>query len=160
MSLTDKQGAFVSEFLLDHNATQAAIRAGYSSETAQEQASRLLSNVMVRREVDRLIAERSERVQIDADEVVRRLDNLYYESLAKGDLTTAARCLEMLAKATGAFFEHNRQRNPRPLSLAEADALKEALRQRGFITDWGRKNWPAGLPEPGRALPAPPAANG
>ena len=75
MSLTDKQAAFCREYLLDHNATQAAIRAGFSRRTAQEQASRLLSNVMIRREIDRLMAERSERVRIDADEVVRRFDN-------------------------------------------------------------------------------------
>ena len=45
--LTAKQAAFVREYLIDSNGTQAAIRAGYSPKTAQEQASRLLSNVMV-----------------------------------------------------------------------------------------------------------------
>ena len=94
MALTDKQGAFVREYLVDHCATQAAIRAGYSSDTANEQGARLLANVSVRREIDRLIAERSERVQIDADAVVRRFDTLYYEALVANDLSTAARCLE------------------------------------------------------------------
>ena len=45
--LTDKQRRFVEEYLIDLNATQGAIRAGYSKKTAQEQSSRLLSNVMV-----------------------------------------------------------------------------------------------------------------
>lgn len=45
--MTPKQEAFVREYLIDLNATQAAIRAGYSEATAQEQGSRLLSNVMV-----------------------------------------------------------------------------------------------------------------
>lgn len=45
--LTDKQARFVDEYLVDLNATQAAIRAGYSAKTAQEQGSRLLSNVKV-----------------------------------------------------------------------------------------------------------------
>lgn len=45
--LTPKQERFVQVYLVDVNATQAAIRAGYSKKTAQEQSSRLLSNVMV-----------------------------------------------------------------------------------------------------------------
>lgn len=46
-SLTPKQARFVAEYLIDLNATQAAIRAGYSKKTAQEQGSRLLSNAIV-----------------------------------------------------------------------------------------------------------------
>ncbi|WP_336668128.1 terminase small subunit [Enterobacter asburiae] len=45
--LTAQQRLFVAEYLKDNNATQSAIRAGYSKKTAQEQSSRLLSNVMV-----------------------------------------------------------------------------------------------------------------
>lgn len=45
--MTPRQQKFVQEYLIDLNAKQAAIRAGYSPKTAQEQASRLLSNVKV-----------------------------------------------------------------------------------------------------------------
>ena len=45
--LTAKQAAFVSEFLVDGNATAAAKRSGYSAKTAKEQATRLLSNVHI-----------------------------------------------------------------------------------------------------------------
>lgn len=45
--LTPKQARFVSEYLKDQNATQAAIRAGYSEKTANQQGSRLLANVGV-----------------------------------------------------------------------------------------------------------------
>ena len=45
--LTPKQEAFVAEYLIDLNATQAATRAGYSAKTANEQGSRLLANVNV-----------------------------------------------------------------------------------------------------------------
>ena len=45
--LTNRQKRFVEEYLIDLNARQAAIRAGYSPKTAQEQASRLLANVKV-----------------------------------------------------------------------------------------------------------------
>lgn len=50
-ALTPKQERFVAEYLVDLNATQAAIRAGYSPKTAQEQSSRLLSNVIIQKAV-------------------------------------------------------------------------------------------------------------
>lgn len=71
MALTDKQARFVEEYLVDLNATQAAIRAGYSEGTAQEQGSRLLCNVMVAKAVSEAKAARSERTQITQDDVLR-----------------------------------------------------------------------------------------
>lgn len=71
--LTDKQELFAREFIKDLNATQAAIRAGYSVKTAQEQSSRLLSNVMVQSRIGELKADRNEQVGVDAAYVLRRL---------------------------------------------------------------------------------------
>lgn len=56
--------------MVDLNATQAAIRAGYSTRTAQEQSSRLLSNVMVQAQISVARKAQQERTQIDADRVV------------------------------------------------------------------------------------------
>jgi phage terminase small subunit len=69
--LTDKQEMFCQEYLKDLNATQAAIRAGYAERTAQPASSRLLSNVIVQARINELKSERSERVQIDADWVLK-----------------------------------------------------------------------------------------
>lgn len=71
--LTAKQAAFVREYLLDLNATQAAIRAGYSAKTAEQQGPRLLGNVGVAAEIMKAQAYRAERTQVDADWVLRRL---------------------------------------------------------------------------------------
>ncbi|MEG2042170.1 MAG: terminase small subunit [Hafnia sp.] len=71
--LTDKQELFAREYLKDLNATQAAIRAGYSEKTANEQASRLLANVNVQSFVAELKATRIEQTGIDAAYVLRRL---------------------------------------------------------------------------------------
>lgn len=71
--LTAKQQCFVNEYLIDLNATQAAIRAGYSPKTATEQASRLLSNVNIRACVDKAMAERSKRTGVTAERVVLEL---------------------------------------------------------------------------------------
>ena len=49
--MTEKQECFVSEYLIDLNATQAAIRSGYSAKTADQQGSRLLANVKVQQAV-------------------------------------------------------------------------------------------------------------
>lgn len=73
MTLTDKQQRFVAEYLIDLNATQAAIRAGYSEKTAPAQASRLLINVNVAAAIQAAIKQRSERTQVDADYVLRTI---------------------------------------------------------------------------------------
>lgn len=68
--LTAKQSLFVAEYLKDLNATQAAIRAGYSPKTAQEQSSRLLSNVMVQKAIEAAKAQRAKQAQITAEQVL------------------------------------------------------------------------------------------
>lgn len=70
--LTDKQKRFCEEFIIDLNATRAAIRAEYSAKTAQVQSSRLLSNVMVQDYITELKTLRSERTAINADYVLNR----------------------------------------------------------------------------------------
>ena len=70
MKLTPKQQRFVEEYLIDLNATQAAIRAGYSAKTAQEQGSRLLSNVMVQQFIQKSMDKRSARTEVTADFVI------------------------------------------------------------------------------------------
>jgi phage terminase small subunit len=71
--LPPKQQRFVDEYLVDLNATQAAIRAGYSARTAQEQSSVLLSKPMVAEAVARAKAERSARLGLTADRVLMEL---------------------------------------------------------------------------------------
>lgn len=71
--LTPKQETFVREYLIDLNATQAAIRAGYSAKTAEQQGPRLLGNVRVSAAISKAMRERIERTQIDADWVLKRL---------------------------------------------------------------------------------------
>lgn len=68
--LTDKQKRFVTEYLVDLNATQAAIRAGYSEKTACEQGARLLANVKVQAAVQKGKAERAKRTEITQDRVL------------------------------------------------------------------------------------------
>lgn len=68
--LTPKQQAFVNEYLIDLNGTQAAIRAGYSPKTANEQAARLLAKANVKAAVEEAKKERQKRVHVDQDYVL------------------------------------------------------------------------------------------
>ncbi len=72
MTLAAKQKLFVQEFLIDANAKQAAIRAGYSPKTAEQQASRLLSNVKVQEAISAAQSKRAARTEITADMVLQR----------------------------------------------------------------------------------------
>jgi phage terminase small subunit len=72
-NLTSKQEAFVREYAIDKNATQAAIRAGYSEKTAQEQGSRLLSNVMVVKAIEDTQGAHAERCNVTIDGSDRRI---------------------------------------------------------------------------------------
>lgn len=71
--LTPKQEQFCKEYLVDLNATQAAIRAGYSKRTAKSQGQRLLTKVDIQKEIQSLMDKRSKRVEIDADWVLMKL---------------------------------------------------------------------------------------
>ena len=75
--LTDKQELFAREFIKDLNATQAAIRAGYSEKTARAIGSENLTKPDIQQRVAELNQERLERVQIDADYVLRQSIKLH-----------------------------------------------------------------------------------
>ncbi|MEE9382869.1 MAG: terminase small subunit [Nannocystaceae bacterium] len=79
--LTPKQAAFVKEYLVDLNATQAAIRAGYSEKTAQPHSARLVSKVIVSEAIAEGLKARSERVEITADQVLRELVKLGFSNM-------------------------------------------------------------------------------
>ena len=80
--LTAKQQRFCDEYLIDLNATQAAIRAGYSPRTAEQAASRLLTIVKVSDEIAREMAERTKRTGINQDRVVKELAKLAFVNIA------------------------------------------------------------------------------
>lgn len=81
-TLNKKQQLFVDEYLIDLNATQAAIRAGYSEKTAQEQSSRLLSNVMVQEAVEQRMKERQIRTEITQDKVLEDIEKVKQDAMA------------------------------------------------------------------------------
>ncbi len=73
MALTAKQQKFADEYLIDLNATQAAIRAGYSSNSAEQQGSTLLRNPKVRAYIDERMALHSARTGVNQERIIREL---------------------------------------------------------------------------------------
>lgn len=81
--LTAKQQRFCDEYLIDLNATQAAIRAGYKrSEYTDTNANKLLENTRIAEEIEKAMAERSKRTGINQDRVVQELAKLAFVNAA------------------------------------------------------------------------------
>lgn len=83
--LTARQKAFIDQYLVDLNATQAAIRAGYSEKTANREGTRLLSNVVIAKEIAKRSLKATRRAEITVQDV---LDGLYKEATSFGEGTT------------------------------------------------------------------------
>lgn len=78
MALNPKQAAFVREYLVDRNATQAAIRAGYSPKTAKEIGHENLTKPHVRAAIDAGTAKQTEAAGITGDRILRELGRIAF----------------------------------------------------------------------------------
>lgn len=136
MGLNAKQEAFCQEYLIDFNATQSAIRSGYSEDSAKQIGSALLSNHDVCARIEVLKSERSTRTDISADFVLSGLKEVAERCLQRApvmewdyankslvqkkdelgnalwefDSNGANRAFELLGKHVGVFEKDNRQK--------------------------------------------------
>ena len=107
--MTPRQQRFIDEYLLDLNATQAAVRAGYSPRTANEQSARLLANASIAAAVQSAQQSRSDRVQITQDDVLRGLRR---EATLTGEGSSHAAGVSawgLIGKHLGMFVERRQQ---------------------------------------------------
>ena len=142
--LTEKQQRFVEEYLIDLNATQAAIRAGYKPSSARQVGTENMSKPSIRACIDQAIAERSKRTGINQDRVIRELasedDTAAIASVKvktiptkEGDgvereirLNDKLKALELLGKHLG-MFKDNININANVSSTKKLDAILEQL---------------------------------
>lgn len=136
--LTDKQRKFVSEYLVDLNATQAAIRAGYSSRNASKIGPELLGKTGVRAAIEAAQAQREKRTLVTVDYVVSTLREVAERCLQRAPVTNAKgeqlkdadgkdiwrfdssganRALELLGKHVNAFGER-KEETPEDMPVA------------------------------------------
>ncbi len=114
MVLNDKQKLFYKEYLVDSNATQAAIRAGYSKKTAYSQGQRLLKHVEGQRYMTELMEEKESKLIADQDEVLK-----YLTAVLRGE----SRSSVVVVESTGDFMSEAREMQKAP---DEKERLKAA----------------------------------
>ncbi len=114
--LTNKQQAFVDEYLVDLNATQAAIRAGYSENSAMQQGHQLLEKTLVHAAIQENMDKRSAETEITAAQVLEKIKVIAFAG-PKSKVTDAnkLRGLELLGKHLAMFTERHIVIDERPL---------------------------------------------
>lgn len=147
-ALTPKQAQFVREYLIDLNATQAAIRCGYSAKTAYSQGQRLLKDVEVSAAVEEAMAKRAERTEITADRVLQELAKLGFADIRRifaggnlldpsdleDDIAAAVQSVEVITRRTPG--EENQVEHVHKIKLADKiGALTQIGRHLGMFTD-------------------------
>lgn len=112
--LTAKQQMFYKEYIVDSNATQAAMRAGYSKKTAYSQGQRLLKNVEGQIYLAELMKEKESKLIADQDEVLK-----YLTSVLRGE----SKSEEIVVEGIGEGCSEARTIDKAP---SEKDKLKAA----------------------------------
>ena len=111
--LTVKQRTFIQEYLIDLNATQAAIRAGYSKKTAQQVGSQNLSKLVIQTAIQKAMKQRSERTGITATKILEAIAEIgfadFNEDIRASDKLKA---LELMARHLGMFDNIAKSQRP------------------------------------------------
>ena len=110
MALTAKQAAFVQEYLVDLNATQAAVRAGYSRRRAGEIGYQLLQKTTVQEAIKAAMVERGDRTHITQDFVLSELYKIATQGADDGPesslkYSNKLKALELLGKHMAMFTD-------------------------------------------------------
>lgn len=120
MTLTCKQSRFVDEYLVDFNASRAAIAAGYSSFGAKVQGSRLLTNVNVRKLVELHQEATSKRLRITRDDVVKGLVVAAEQARLNKDPRSMIAAMSEVSKMMGFYASEPCKKTPE----TDNDSLK------------------------------------
>lgn len=126
-NLNKKQTAFVVEYVKDHNATQAAIRAGYSQKTARGQASDLLTKPDIQARVQELEDAAAARSGVTVDKIVQRLNDIASNPEAKD--ADRIRADELLGKYLGMFTEKVKVDGQIDTSVTKLDGILAQLKE-------------------------------
>lgn len=108
-TLTAKQQAFVDQYVIDLNGTQAAIRAGYSAKAAGQIANDLLKVPKVEEAIAAVLKKKTDDAQITATWVLETIQEVVKDAKADKDRTNALRGLELLGKYLKLFEKQEQQ---------------------------------------------------
>lgn len=103
--MNPKQERFVAEYLIDMNATQAAIRSGYSAKTAEQQGPRLLGNAGVKAAIAAGRKRLSQKLNLTAESVLADIDRIGRKAEAANEFHPALKARELLGKHLKLFTD-------------------------------------------------------
>lgn len=120
-AVTEKELAFVREYLIDKSATQAAIRAGYSARSAGQTGHELLSRPFVKAALAKELKAQAERTLITADKVLLDIQKIGEKALSAREFSVALRSRELLGKHYRVFAERVEHSGPNggPMEFTE-----------------------------------------
>ena len=102
MSLTDKRRAFVREYLIDFNGTQAAIRAGYSKNSARQQAEQILRLEYIQEEITKGKKRLEEKATLSKLDILGKLEDIMNDvNLARTNTGNKIKAIEVYNKMLG-----------------------------------------------------------
>lgn len=121
--MTPKQTAFVREYLIDRNATQAAIRAGYSEETARSIGSENLTKPDIIKAISDAEAKLQERCNVTVESVTKMLNDTFMAATTEKQHAAAVSAAMGIAKLHGLIIDksQNENRNITADELPDAD---------------------------------------
>lgn len=129
-SLSEKQKRFCEEFLVDLNATQAVVRAGYNTKYPNRIAFQLMENTAVRIAIDGLRAERSKGSDVTKDFVLRGIQKAIRQAEESNNTNAVLRGYELLARHLGMFVERTEISGP------DGDAIKMEQKIKEDVADF------------------------
>lgn len=125
---TDKRKRFIAEYLIDQNATQAAIRAGYSKRSAGSIGEEILKIPEIRAEIDRRLALVADNCALTAENIIEELkrhaftkhkEKIYYD-----DDSYRVKPLELLGKQIGMWRQTDGQETNRGAGRFDTDGIR------------------------------------
>ena len=126
-NMTAKQQAFCQEYIVDKNATQAAIRAGYSKKTASQIGEENLRKPVIKSEIARLSKQVFDRVEIEAEDVLRQMQRALADTLHRID------GVDHIEHRHGAGFVHQFETTAEAALAAYQTGATEGLQNLGEI---------------------------
>ena len=99
---------FCQEYLIDLNATQACIRAGYSERTANRQGAENLSKPVIKEEIDRLKAIREKKVELTAEKVLKDIERVREKAEGSEQYTVSLKASELQGKHLAMFTDKHK----------------------------------------------------
>lgn len=127
--LTNKQTQFVNEYLVDLNATQAAIRAGYSVKLANDTGYKLLHTPQVAEAVRLALEARAEKLQLSSEDVLRSIVDIRGKAVTDGKLTQALKANELLGRHLKLFTDRVEHSGPDggPVEISDLELSNRLL---------------------------------